>query len=139
MNISSVYPVIMTDEVAATASFYKRYFGFEYSYETDWYVSMHCDGPRRGWELAVLCFDHETVPVDYQRKCQGMLVNVEVEDAAEVYERLVLSGPLKAVRELKDEEFGQRHFIVEDPSGNLVDVIQNIEPSEREKSNYTLG
>ena len=30
---------------------------------------------------------------------------------------------------IRDEDFGQRHFILDGPGGILVDVIQNIDPS----------
>lgn len=31
--------------------------------------------------------------------------------------------------ELQDEEWGQRHFMMEDPTGLLVDVVEQIGPS----------
>ncbi|THB79312.1 MAG: glyoxalase/bleomycin resistance/extradiol dioxygenase family protein, partial [Desulfobulbaceae bacterium] len=37
---------------------------------------------------------------------------------------------------IKSEDFGQRHFIVVDPNGILVDVIQNIEPSAEFAEQY---
>jgi len=45
-------------------------------------------------------------------------------------------GGLPIVLDLKSEEWGQRHFIVEDPNGILIDVIQNIEPSAEFKEEY---
>jgi hypothetical protein len=44
---------------------------------------------------------------------------------------------LDPVLPLRDEAFGQRHFIVRDPAGNLVDVIENIPPSEEFASAYS--
>lgn len=46
------------------------------------------------------------------------------------YDRLVRGASLVPMLELRDEAFGQRHFIVADTSGNLVDVIQNIPPQD---------
>jgi hypothetical protein len=40
---------------------------------------------------------------------------------------------------LRYEEFGQRHFIVVDPDGNLIDVIQNIPPTDSFAAAYTDG
>jgi len=34
------------------------------------------------------------------------------------------------VKTLRDEDFGQRHFIMSDPIGVLIDVIENIPPSK---------
>ena len=36
---------------------------------------------------------------------------------------------VRVVLPLRSEDFGQRHFIVSDPGGVLVDVITPIEPS----------
>jgi uncharacterized glyoxalase superfamily protein PhnB len=33
---------------------------------------------------------------------------------------------LPVAQELRDEEFGQRHFIVVDPDGLLVDVVEQL-------------
>ena len=40
---------------------------------------------------------------------------------------------------LRDEPFGQRHFIVQDPNGVLIDVIQPIPPSEDFLRQYAAG
>lgn len=50
----------------------------------------------------------------------------EVEDAEKEYERISGKG-LDIVVELKDEEWGQRHFIVRDPAGIYIDVVQQLE------------
>lgn len=37
---------------------------------------------------------------------------------------------------MKDEDFGQRHFITSDPNGILIDVIQIIPPDETYRSQF---
>jgi len=125
MTTTSIYPVLMVDDVAAAADFFREHLGFVTTFEADWYVSL-----RHGaWELAVLAAGHETVP-EGQRgaPARGLLVNVEVEDVDAEYRRLVEDGPLRAVLPLRSEPFGQRHFIVAGPAGVLVDVITPIGP-----------
>ena len=46
----------------------------------------------------------------------GVLVTVEVDDVDAVYERALRRGASIALP-LRDEEFGQRHFMAVDPSG----------------------
>ena len=127
MTLTSVYPVLMSADAAAAARFYQDHFGFEPTFESDWYVSL-----RRGaWELAVLDSTHETIPAGYRdRAASGMLLNLEVEDVDGEYRRLVQRGGLTEVLPIRSEAFGQRHFIVAAPDGVLVDVITPIEPSE---------
>lgn len=36
MKVTSYYPVIMTRDVAVTAAFYKRHFGFQPLFTADW-------------------------------------------------------------------------------------------------------
>ena len=125
MRPSSIYPVLMTHDVPAAAAFWRTHFGFEATFESDWYVSLR----RDRWELAVLDARHPTIPVE-GRPSAGVLINLEVDDVDAEYERLVTDGPLQALLPLRSEGFGQRHFIVAGPDGVLVDVITPIPPSE---------
>lgn len=136
MHIHSSYPVIMTDRVAETAGFYQRYFGFHIVFDAGWYVSLKQESGERSWELAVLRHDHETVPPSFRKPVQGILLNFEVGDATAEYERLVKDEALETVLHLRDEAFGQRHFMVVDPAGNLVDVIENIQPDQEYRQSY---
>ncbi|SIT88011.1 VOC family protein [Microbacterium sp. RU33B] len=126
MTVTSFYPVLMSDDVAAAAFFYREVVGFEPVFESDWYVSLRLGA----FELAILASDHETIPDGYRRPIQGgMLLNLEVDDVDAVHERLAADERVRIVQALRDEEFGQRHFIAAAPGGVLLDVIQPIEPS----------
>ncbi|MFC4555037.1 VOC family protein [Georgenia faecalis] len=125
MSVTSVYPVLMTDDVAATAAFYREHFAFTVTFAADWYVSLR----RDDWELAVLDAGHPTVPLAARgRTADGVLLNLEVTDVDAEYRRLVTEGPLTAVLPIRSEAFGQRHFIVAAPDGVLVDVITPVAP-----------
>lgn len=125
MEITSFYPVLMVEDVAAAARFYREELGFETTFETDWYVSLRGDSG----ELAILDRTHETIPAGFREPVRGLLLNVEVDDAAAEHARLVGERRLPERLPLRDEDFGQRHFIVEAPGGVLIDVIEPIEPS----------
>jgi catechol 2,3-dioxygenase-like lactoylglutathione lyase family enzyme len=133
VNVSSFYPVICTRAVTETRDFYLRHFGFSVVFEADWYVSM-----RRGdLELALVAADHPTIPPGFREPVRGLILNIEVDDVDSEYRRLVDEGDLTPALPLRSEEFGQRHFIVADPSGVLVDVITEIPPSEQYAANFT--
>lgn len=124
-TMTSFYPVVMTTDAAAAAGFFEEHFDFEQTFAADWYVSL-----RRGAaELAFLAHDHETIPEGFRAPARGLLLNVEVDDARAAYQRLVIDGELECALELRDEAFGQRHFIVVAPGGVLVDVIEPIDPA----------
>lgn len=129
MKLQSFYPVLMTRDVAALADFYRNHFGFETTFEMDWYVSLRREGENGVVELAILDGGHATIPADFRGEIHGLILNFEVSDAKAEHERLVHFGELPEVQPLRDEAFGQRHFMVRDPAGNLVDVIEPIEPA----------
>jgi uncharacterized glyoxalase superfamily protein PhnB len=127
MVLNSFYPVLMTNNVSATAAFFRNHLDFETTFDADWYVSLR----RERHELAVLDAAHETIPDGHRgRSTSGILLNLEVDDVDAEYRRLVVEGPLDAVLPIRSEAFGQRHFIVSGPDGVLIDVITPIEPDE---------
>ncbi|CDN49393.1 VOC family protein [Neorhizobium galegae] len=127
MKATSYYPVIMTDDVAGTAAFYREYFGFEALFSADWYVHLQSKESEHV-TLAILDGSHETIPESGRGKASGLLLNFEVEDVDSVYARLTATG-LPIRRDIRDEDFGQRHFITADPNGVLIDIITPIAPS----------
>lgn len=128
MKTTSYYPVLMVDEVGPSASFYVEHFGFRPLFESDWYVHLQL-AEDETVNLALLQGDHETIPPEGRGRARGLLINFEVDDPDALYERAKSAG-LPILRTLRDEPFGQRHFITSDPNGVLIDVIKPIQPSE---------
>jgi catechol 2,3-dioxygenase-like lactoylglutathione lyase family enzyme len=132
MQLSSFYPVIGTKRISESKDFYTTYFGFEVTFEADWYVSLK----RDNYELAILDYMHPTVPENYRKSVQGLILNFEVEDVDTEYERLIEKSKLPIQLDLRSEAFGQRHFITVDPNGVLIDVITVMPPSGEFASQY---
>lgn len=135
MQTKSFYPVLMSNQIAASKAFYMQHFGFEVTFEADWYVSLRTPDSR--FELALVAPDHETVVKAYQQPVAGLILNFEVEDADAEYARLITQAGLPLKRELLTEDFGQRHFATVDPNGVLIDVIQIVPPSGEYAAQYT--
>lgn len=134
MKAVSYYPVIMTADVAGTAAFYIRHFGFEPLFSADWYVHLQSKESEHV-TLAILDGSHETIPQEGRGKVSGLLLNFEVEDVDAVYAQLKAAG-LPIMLDLRDEDFGQRHFITADPNGVLIDIIKPIPPSAEFAAQY---
>ncbi|RWC56726.1 VOC family protein [Mesorhizobium sp.] len=137
MKTTSYYPVLMTGDVAGTTAFYVKHFRFQPLFESDWYVHLQSVEDRRV-NLGIVQGDHETIPEEGRGRTSGLLINFEVRDSDAVYERVVAAG-LPILRSLRDEPFGQRHFITRDPNGVLIDVIKPIRPSEEFLAQYAEG
>jgi catechol 2,3-dioxygenase-like lactoylglutathione lyase family enzyme len=127
MQVTSYYPVIMTHDVAGTAAFYQAHFGFAALFTADWYVHLQ-SAADASINLAVLDGAHHTIPEAARGRVSGLLLNFEVQDVDAVHERLRCAG-LPILLSLRDEAFGQRHFITADPNGVLIDIITPIAPS----------
>lgn len=134
MQLQSCYPVICTEKVQETALFFVNNFEFEVTYESDWYISLRSK-INSNFELAMLDYNHPSVPAPYRNRAAGVLINYEVSDVDKEYEKLVQKG-LSMILDIRSEEWGQRHFIVEDPNGILIDVIQNTPPSPEFAADY---
>jgi catechol 2,3-dioxygenase-like lactoylglutathione lyase family enzyme len=138
MDITSYYPVLMTADVHGTSAFYPAHFGFTALFDSGWYVHLQRPG-EPSVNLAVLDCRHETIPEPARgRPAAGLLLNFEVEDVDAVHDCLAAAG-LPVLLSLRDEAFGQRHFITADPNGVLIDVIKPIPPSAEFAAQYAAG
>lgn len=135
--LTGFYPVLCTERLDESVAFYCTLFGFETTYTSDWYVSLRQPAPAHH-ELALVAAG--------TRPCRrpsvgrwGLLLNFEVADVDAEYERLVTGAGLKPELSLRDEAFGQRHFIVAAPDGVLIDVITPIAPAAAHAACYEDG
>jgi uncharacterized glyoxalase superfamily protein PhnB len=134
MIITSFYPVLASVDVGAAADFYERNLGFRRLFTSDWYVHLQqVEHPEVN--LALLAANHETVPADHRTPAKGVLLNFEVADVDAEYARLT-DGGAEVVLRLRDEPWGQRHFILRGPDGVLLDIIKPIPPSEQFATSY---
>lgn len=134
MRATSYYPVIMTGDVAGSAAFYTAHFGFRPLFAAGWYVHLQSAEDSRV-NLAILDGDHPTVPEAARGRAAGLILNFEVENPDAEYARARAAG-LPILLALRDEPFGQRHFITRDPNGVLIDVIKPIPPSAEFAAQY---
>lgn len=126
--MKSLFPDICSTDLPACKTFYESLLEFKTVFELDWYIQMQSPTDER-LQIAFVAQDHESVPVGYGLKPQGVVVTVEMDEVDIVYRR-AQSLKMPIVQKIRDEEWGQRHFLARDPNGLLVDLVQMIEPSE---------
>ena len=131
--INSFYPVIMSNKIKESKNFYMKYFNFELTFENDWYISLKSEN---NIELAIINSEHSTIPEKFRNLSQGIILNIEVDNVNNEYKKLILTNNLPVLSDIKNEEFGQRHFIIEDPNGILIDIIEVIPPTDEFKTQY---
>jgi catechol 2,3-dioxygenase-like lactoylglutathione lyase family enzyme len=137
MKLKSIYSIISTDSLNEARDFYIRYFGFEVVFDTGWYVHLHSqrDGSDVPLELGFMRPNNAMLPSTLHAAYNGdgVYISIEADDVDTVYEQLLEDG-YTAVLELCDEAWGQRHFIIRDPSGCLLDVVKPIPPTDEYKA-----
>jgi catechol 2,3-dioxygenase-like lactoylglutathione lyase family enzyme len=132
--MTSLFPVVCTDVPAACRDFYLALLDMKVVFENDWYVQLqHPEDARI--QIAFVARGHASVPEGYRDLPRGVLVTFEGDDVDAIHARASeLRLPL--VLSLRDEDWGQRHFITRDPSGLLVDIVQMIAPTAAYAESY---
>jgi catechol 2,3-dioxygenase-like lactoylglutathione lyase family enzyme len=127
VTVRRVYTCLCVDDPGQSIAFYRSLLDLEVIVDVDWYVEMASSG-EASVMLAFVQRGHPSVPAGFDVTRGGVLVSVTVADASRSFSR---ARDVRAIiaQELRDEEFGQRHFMVVDPDGFLVDVIEPIRPS----------
>src|SRR5262245_52757076 len=125
--MQSLFPDICSDDVARSRDFYVALFGFEVAFEIAWYVQLRSPADPN-LQLAFVQRGHESVPAGFDEPPRGVLVTIEAADVDALHERARALG-VEIVYALRDEVWGQRHFMAKDPNGLLVDVVQLIPPA----------
>ncbi len=128
MNLTGLYPIVMTDRLAECRRFWSGILGFVPVFEATWIVVLSSSGSRH--QVAFMSPDHPSVPPGRERFGEaGLLLTLETEDVDAECDRLadlgveILHGPV-------DEPWGQRRFLIRDPAGVWVDVVRQIDPAE---------
>jgi len=111
---------ICSDNLKESKNFYVELLDFEVKYDSDWYVQL-CSPKGSEIEYGLIQRDHELVPSDYQFPPTGMYVTFVVDDVDIIYSK-ALSMKLDILQAPRNEFYGQRRFLVKDPSGCLIDI-----------------
>ena len=127
MRLDSLYPVLLTDDVARSSSFFTEHMSFKETFESDWYVSL-VHGGNDAYELTIIPHDHDTIPEGFRRTTSALLLNFEVPSVESEYERLRAAGVV-ILQPIENLPAGQRHLICRAPGGVMVDVIEVVPPA----------
>jgi catechol 2,3-dioxygenase-like lactoylglutathione lyase family enzyme len=128
VHVQDLYAIVVTDRRAECRDCYVRWFGFPAVFGASWFVHLAATGDHP-FGLAFMAPDHPSRPPGPETfGGQGLLITLQVADAAAEFHRL-RDGGVAIAYALHDEPWGQRRFAVYDPSGTWVDVVQPIEPA----------
>jgi catechol 2,3-dioxygenase-like lactoylglutathione lyase family enzyme len=128
------FPVFVVKDLDAAKSFYTENLGFDVVFSGDWYIHLVSSA---GVQVGFMLPDQPTQPPMFQKPhaAEGVIFSLEVEDADAAY-AAAKSKSLKIVLALRSEDWGQRHFCIQDPNGVHLDIVQSFEPTEEYRSAY---
>jgi catechol 2,3-dioxygenase-like lactoylglutathione lyase family enzyme len=119
------FPDLCVGDVATSVGWYQALLDLDVIVDQGWYAEL---GVGDRVLVAFVRSGHETVPSRAGQRPGGILVSFDVDDATSIAVRADALD-LDVVRELT-VELGQRHFMVVDPDGAVVDIIERV-PLER--------
>lgn len=113
---------IITENFQETKAFYTEILGFGITFENDFYVLMHT--PDESAEISFLKPNHPSQQPIFQQAFEGrgVYLTIEVENVDEVYKQLKNKNVEFEV-EIRDEDWGDRHFVIMDPNGIGIDIV----------------
>jgi uncharacterized glyoxalase superfamily protein PhnB len=129
MKIMDSYPLLTVRDMCASRDFYVKHFGVGVIFEADW-VTMLGDPETGKIAIGFMTPDHPTNPPGPEVfDGKGMIVTIQVRNAAKACAALKEEG-VHIFYDLKEEPWGQRRFTLTDPSGVIVDVVEQTRPAE---------
>ena len=125
IEIQAMFPVMVTPEIAAVKQFYETVFGFNAVF-FDPAFYLHLVHPGSGAQLGFLMPEHGSQPAFLHplMSADGYVISLEVSNAAQAFAE-AQKLELTIAMPLKTEDWGQIHFMVQDPAGFRVDVVQH--------------
>lgn len=122
--IKSIYPLIITDDLVASTAFYRDVLGLVPVFEADWYAQLQSPDQSAA-QVALIVPEHGSVPERFWATAAGVIVSLEVDDVDARCEAARRAGA-EIIVDVRDEPWGQRHFVTVDPNGLMIDVVQSI-------------
>ena len=122
MQIKRVDVTISTNKLQESRDFYIKHFAFDLVYESDWYIELLSPSLAVGVSFTLPQRD-----VGEFFSGQGLILSFGVDDVDQEYDRLKSAG-LSIQQELQNKPWGERSFVVNDPSGVHIYVYTLIPP-----------
>jgi catechol 2,3-dioxygenase-like lactoylglutathione lyase family enzyme len=121
MSCSNSFADVCVADVRRSVEFYRTLLGLDEIVNHGWYAEV---GTADRTLIAFVERGHETIPEVASTSPRGVLLSFEVDDVAPVYE-VATQLDCEILSDLA-AELGQHHFMISDPDGAVVDVIQRI-------------
>lgn len=129
MRITASAISLNVDDVAASATFVKKHFGFNEQMSADGFISLGREDA--GFNLVFLKTGLKSFKPIHMRehRADGLLIAFVVDDIDAEYERLQSEGA-PITTPIETEPWGERFFQVTDPNGVVLQLVQWVTQSD---------
>jgi len=127
INPKVSFPVFVVKNLSLAKNFYIKNFSFSVVFENEWYLHLISES---GIQIGFMLPNQPSQPVAFHKAYDGsgVIFSIEVEDADDAYLE-AKNHNLNIILDICSEDWGQRHFSMQDPNGIYLDIVQPIEPS----------
>ena len=125
INSKATFPLYVTDRIAQQKAFYTTHLGFDaVFYDENFY--LHLLNPGTGAQIGFMLPELGNQPEFLHAKAapEGQVISFEVDDIEGALSYAESAG-LDITFALKNEDWGQRHFMVRDPAGFILDIVKD--------------
>ena len=126
MKVIRIVPNLASDNFVASRDFYSDMFDLVLSVELDdWYLQLMSESEPR-LNIGFVQPGHELFAGGTSTpRPAGVVLTIHVDDVDEAYQRAKRLGAEIPV-DVRNEDYGQRHFLVVDPNGLVLNVMSAI-------------
>jgi predicted enzyme related to lactoylglutathione lyase len=126
MKVIRIVPNLSSEAFAASRDFYAAMFDLVVSVELDdWYLQLTPESDTR-LNIGFVKPEHELfADRTASSGTYGVVLTIHVDDVDEAYKRAKRLGA-EIAAEIRNEDYGQRHFLVVDPNGLVLNVMSTI-------------
>lgn len=125
IEFNKLFPLYVTDNLETLKAFYTSIFGFEaIFFDPDFYLHLQHSG--NGTQIGFLVPAHASQPEFLHAKApfEGQVISFDVNDAKAALAAAQQFG-LEIFFPFTEEPWGQNHFMLRDPSGFILDIVEN--------------
>ena len=132
MKLNKLVPIVTTDRISEVKAFYTAHLGFSVSFEMgEKHLSIN-SGKNPEIEISFMAPESSN---ESSFSGKGLMYCLAVDDVDFEHQRLKKAG-LDIVKQLRDNLWGDRSFVIADPVGIEIYIYSLIEPSKEFKQYY---
>jgi predicted enzyme related to lactoylglutathione lyase len=126
MKVIRIVPNLSSEAFVASRDFYAAMFDLVVSVELDdWYLQLMPESDT-SLNIGFVKPDHELFADRTPSSATyGVVLTIHVDDVDEAYKRAQRLG-VEIAAEIRNEDYGQRHFLLVDPNGLVLNVMSTI-------------